>query len=221
MGINHENHLTWQAQLLVTLEGDAYCSAHFKWGFICDGHPSWESFNVAGAVFGDLGASLFVAGAVFGQIGVDSRGVKCRKFQYKMRPRSVKSNLGERAGARWRVHGRIINAVLRGGGPPPRARNVIKYISRRTHVHKCKLFHFLWAGVCKCHDFFLGSTFFAVMERHNLCRVCKISKGVTHQNCWKFRQVWSVPPSRKYNMGSLPWDGRRKEGERCIFWGAG
>ena len=55
---------------------------------------------VAGAVFGDVGVSLFVAGAVFGEIWVDSRSAKCCNFQYKMRLRSAKSNLGERAGAR-------------------------------------------------------------------------------------------------------------------------
>ena len=55
---------------------------------------------VAGAVFGDLGDSFFVAGAVFGEIWVDSRSAKGCNFQYKMRLRSAKSNLGERAGAR-------------------------------------------------------------------------------------------------------------------------
>ena len=58
------------------------------------------SFCVAGAVFGDLGASLFVAGAVFGEIWIDSRSAKCYNFQYKMRLRSAKSKLAERAGAR-------------------------------------------------------------------------------------------------------------------------
>ena len=57
------------------------------------------SLFVAGAAFGDVGASLFVAGAVFGQIWVDSRSAKCCNFQYKMRLRCAKSNLGERAGA--------------------------------------------------------------------------------------------------------------------------
>ena len=55
---------------------------------------------MAGAVFGDLAVSFFVAGAAFGEIWVDSRSVKCCNFQYKMRLRSAKSNLGERAGAR-------------------------------------------------------------------------------------------------------------------------
>ena len=58
------------------------------------------SLFVAGAVFGDVGVSLFVAGAVFGEIWVDSRSAKCCVFKYKMRLRSAKSNLGERAGAR-------------------------------------------------------------------------------------------------------------------------
>ena len=47
------------------------------------------------SIFGDVGVSLFVAGAVFGEIWA-----KCCNFQYKMRLRSAKSNLGERAGAR-------------------------------------------------------------------------------------------------------------------------
>ena len=58
------------------------------------------SFFVAGAAFGDLGVSLFVAGAVCSEIWVDSRSAKRCNFQYKMRLRSAKSNLGERAGAR-------------------------------------------------------------------------------------------------------------------------
>ena len=57
-------------------------------------------FFVAGAVFGDVAASLLVAGAVFGEIWVDSRSAKRCNFQYKMRLRSAKSNLGEWAGAR-------------------------------------------------------------------------------------------------------------------------
>ena len=58
------------------------------------------SLFVAGAAFGDLEVSLFVAGAAFGEIWVDSRSAKCCNFPYKMRLRSAKSNLGERAGAR-------------------------------------------------------------------------------------------------------------------------
>ena len=58
------------------------------------------SLFVAGAAFGDVGVSFFVAGTVLGEIWVDSRSAKCCNFQYKMRLRSAKSNLGERAGAR-------------------------------------------------------------------------------------------------------------------------
>ena len=53
--INHEIHFAWQAQYLVRLEGDACCSAHCKWRFICDADQSWDSFCVAGAVFGEVG----------------------------------------------------------------------------------------------------------------------------------------------------------------------
>ena len=55
-------------------------------------------FFVAGAAFGDVGVSFFLAGAVFGEIRIDSRCAKCCNLQYKMRLRSAKSSLGERAG---------------------------------------------------------------------------------------------------------------------------
>ena len=48
-------NFAWQAQYLVRLEGDACCSAHCKWRFICDGHQSCKSFYAAGAVFGAVG----------------------------------------------------------------------------------------------------------------------------------------------------------------------
>ena len=63
---------------------------------------------MAGAVFADLGASLFVAGAVFGEIWVDSRSAKCCNFRYKMRCRGGKSKLCERTGSVLQFHGRII-----------------------------------------------------------------------------------------------------------------
>ena len=50
-----ENHFAWQAQCLVSLDNDTCCSAHCKWRFICDEDQSWESFFVAGAVFGAFG----------------------------------------------------------------------------------------------------------------------------------------------------------------------
>ena len=58
------------------------------------------SLFVAGAAFGDVGVPLFVAGTVFGEIWVGSRSAKCCNFQYKMHLRSAKNNLGERAGTR-------------------------------------------------------------------------------------------------------------------------
>ena len=48
------------------------------------------SLFVAGAAFGDVGASLFVAGTLSGEIWVGSRSAKCCNFQYKMRLRSAK-----------------------------------------------------------------------------------------------------------------------------------
>ena len=50
-----ECNFAWQAQYLVRLEVDACCSAHCKWCFKCDVHQSWDSFCVAGAVFGEVG----------------------------------------------------------------------------------------------------------------------------------------------------------------------
>ena len=82
--INHEIHFAWQAQYMVKLSCDFCCSAHCKWRFICDADQSWDSFCVAGAVFGEVGVSLFVAGAAFGDILGDSRSAKCCIFQYKI-----------------------------------------------------------------------------------------------------------------------------------------
>ena len=43
------------------------------------------AFCLAGAVFGDVGVSLFVAGAAFREILEDSRSAKSCIFPYKMR----------------------------------------------------------------------------------------------------------------------------------------
>ena len=66
------------------------------------------SLFVAGAIFGDLGVLLFVAGVVFGEIWVDSRSAKCCNFQYKMCCRGGKSKLYERTGSVLQFHGRIM-----------------------------------------------------------------------------------------------------------------
>ena len=50
----------WQAQYLVRFEVDLACSAHSKWRFICDADQSWDSFCVAGAVFGEGGGWLLL-----------------------------------------------------------------------------------------------------------------------------------------------------------------
>ena len=57
------------------------------------------SLLLVGAAFHHVGVSLFVAGATCGEIWVASRSATSCTFQYKMRLRSAKSNLGERAGA--------------------------------------------------------------------------------------------------------------------------
>ena len=56
--INHEIHFALQAQYLVKLRCEVCCSAHCKWRFICDADQSWDSFCVAGAVFGEVGLWL-------------------------------------------------------------------------------------------------------------------------------------------------------------------
>ena len=74
-----------------------------------------DSFCVAGAVFAEVGVSLFVAGAAFGDILGDSRGAKCCIFQYKIvseigRVRSPKRRVRDDdfiLGS-WSDHGRII-----------------------------------------------------------------------------------------------------------------
>ena len=58
--INHEIHFAWQAQYLVRFEVDFACSAHSKWRFICEADQSWDSFCVAGAVFGEGGGWLLL-----------------------------------------------------------------------------------------------------------------------------------------------------------------
>ena len=77
-------HFAWQAQQLVKLEAASCCSAHWKWGFICDADQWWHSFCVAGAVFGEVGGWLFVTGAALRDILGDSRDAKCCILQYKI-----------------------------------------------------------------------------------------------------------------------------------------
>ena len=76
---------------------------------------------MAGAVFGDLGVSLFVAGAVFGEIWVDSRSAKCCNFQYKMSCRGGKSKLGFSFEISWSDHVRIMLGSCSGHGRIGRA----------------------------------------------------------------------------------------------------
>ena len=75
---------------------------------ICDADQWWDSFCVAGAVFGEVGVWLFVAGATFRAILGDSRSTKCCIFPYKMRLQDGTSQVSEAAGARWRFYPRII-----------------------------------------------------------------------------------------------------------------
>ena len=62
--INHEIHFAWQAQYLVKLDCDSCCSAHCKWRFMWDADQSWDSFCVAGAVFGEVGVWLLLLRAL-------------------------------------------------------------------------------------------------------------------------------------------------------------
>ena len=55
---------------------------------------------MAGAVFGEVGVSLFVAGAALGEILLDSRSAKSCIFSYKMRLQDGTSQVSEAPGAR-------------------------------------------------------------------------------------------------------------------------
>ena len=50
-----EENFPWQTNYLVTLEGESCWSPYCKWRLICDKSQSWESFFVAGTIFGDVG----------------------------------------------------------------------------------------------------------------------------------------------------------------------
>ena len=65
MWINHEIHFAWQVRYLVRLEGVDCCSAHCKWRFICDVDQSWDSFCVAGAVFGEVAGWCLLLRALY------------------------------------------------------------------------------------------------------------------------------------------------------------
>ena len=77
-------HFARQAQYLVRLQGAFACSAHWKWGCICDADHWWLAFCVAGAVFGEVRVGLFLAGAALRDILGDSRSAKCCILQYKI-----------------------------------------------------------------------------------------------------------------------------------------
>ena len=81
--INHEIHFAWQAQYLVKLDCDPCSSAHCKWRFICDADQSSQSFCVAGAVFGEVGASTAVTPRIVndGSYATDINHVICVKDQ--------------------------------------------------------------------------------------------------------------------------------------------
>ena len=106
--INHESHFSLQAQYLVKLDDDSWCSAHCTGRFMSDKDQSSKSFLLAGAVLGEGGVSLFVAGTALREILIDSRSAKCCIFPYKMRLQDGTSKVSEAAGARWRFHARII-----------------------------------------------------------------------------------------------------------------
>ena len=67
---------------------------------MCDADQSWDSFCAAGAVFGEVGVSLFVGGAALREIWIDSRSAKRCIFPYKMRLQDWTSKVSEAAGAR-------------------------------------------------------------------------------------------------------------------------
>ena len=67
---------------------------------MCDQDQSSASFFVAGAIFGEVGASLFMAGAALPEILGDSRSAKRCNFPYEIRRQDGTGKLSEAAGAR-------------------------------------------------------------------------------------------------------------------------
>ena len=57
-------HFAWQAQYLVRLQGAFACSAHWKWGCICDADHWWLAFCVAGAAVGEVAGCLLLLRAL-------------------------------------------------------------------------------------------------------------------------------------------------------------
>ena len=103
---------SWRVQYLLRLEADSCCAAPCKGPFMCEEDQCWLLLFVAGAVFGEVEASLFVAGAAFGEIWNNGPSAKCCIFQSKMLGASAKCNLACKAGCGLTVscsdHGRII-----------------------------------------------------------------------------------------------------------------
>ena len=149
--------ISWQAQYLVRLEADCACSAHCKWRFICDADQSWDSFCVAGAVFGEVGVLLFVAGAALGEILIDSRSAKCRIFPYKMRLQDRTSKVSEAAGARWRFYLRIMLGL---------SSNRLYIGGSNSESFRCNL---------ELKDFVAGAVFAEVGGWH--CLLCALEIG--------------------------------------------
>ena len=58
------------------------------------------SLFVAGAALDEVGVSLFVAGAAIDEILTDSQSAKCCTFQYKVRLQGGARKVPEAAGAR-------------------------------------------------------------------------------------------------------------------------
>ena len=175
--INHEIHFAWQAQYMVKLSCDFCCSAHCKWRFICDADQSWDSFCVAGAVFGEVGVSLFVAGAAFRAILGDSRSAKCCIFPYKMRLQDGTSKVSEAAGARWRFYPRIILGM---------SSNRLSIGGSNSESFQCNL---------ELKDFVAGAVFGEVRGWHCLLRALEMTFHMWRGSIMRFilrgrRSIW-------------------------------
>ena len=97
------------------LERDVAWQAHFlklQWCWsvtMCGRRRIWWGavwLLAAGAIFAEVAMSVFAAGTIFGEILGDRRSKKCCVLPCEMRHRNGTSKLLQRAGARWRVHGR-------------------------------------------------------------------------------------------------------------------
>ena len=97
----------WQAQYLVRLDRDTCCSAHSKWGFICDEDEVCVSFCVTGAAFGGRRSNWWSSSVT----GRGRRNIWNVRLGYEEKRKS-KSNIVCLCGLQWVCFSRIGHLTL-------------------------------------------------------------------------------------------------------------